>query len=261
MRFGVMGTTTHVVLVGGDEDALYVQARARLQELDRKWSRYSTRSEVAQLNRRGGRLTMVSVETYALVEPAIDAWWRTAGRFDPTTPRSSDDCHDVRLWPLVDGVTVPKGVELDLSGMARAYAADIVATELVANGAEGACVNVGGDVRCAGRGPSDEGWLLGVRSRRDEAAPDAVRHEVARVMLQDGAIATDRFNGREHAGPWGAATVVAAEAWQACAVVRALADTSADDADALLQAWSATALLFTPEGELLPVSGFEAVSG
>ena len=99
MRFGVMGTTTHVVVVGGDEDVLYAHARTRLQELDRKWSRYSSRSEVAQLSRRGGRLTMVSIETYALVERAVDAWWRTAGRFDPTTPRSSDDCHDVRRAP------------------------------------------------------------------------------------------------------------------------------------------------------------------
>jgi len=260
MRFGVMGTTTHVVVVGGDEDGLYAQARARLQELDRKWSRYSSRSEVAQLNRRSGRLTMVSIETYALVERAIDAWWRTAGRFDPTTPRSSDDCHDVRLWPLVDGVTVPTGVELDLSGVARAYAADIVATELVANGANGACVNVGGDLRCAGSPPSEEGWMLGVRSPRDHAAPDAVRHEVARVLLHDGAIATDRFTGRDHVAPWSAATVVAAEAWQASVVVRALAQTNVEDAETLLEAWSATALLFTPEGELVSLSGLEAVS-
>jgi thiamine biosynthesis lipoprotein ApbE len=255
MRFGVMGTITHVVVVGGDEDVLHAHARARLKELDRRWSGAWSRSEVAQLNRRDDRLTMVSPETFALVEHAVDAWWRTAGRYDPTGTGSG--CQGVRLWPLVEGVTVPRGVELDLAAIGRGYAADLLAVELVERGADGACVNVGGAVRCVGTPPSDDGWALGVRSPRDEAGAHVVRREVAHILLQDGAVSTERFAA---GGPWAAATVVAREAWQASVVAHALSSLEGDDATSLLAAWSATALLFTPDGELVSPPGLEAAN-
>lgn len=268
MRFGVMGATTHVVVVGGDEERLQVQARTRLEELERRWSRHLSRSDVSQLNRRAGRLTMVSRETFALVDHAVDAWWRTAGRFDPTVTRPRrpfDDvptadlsdkdagCHGIRLWPLIDGVTVPAGIELDLVAIGRAYAADIVAAELVAAGAEGASVNIGGDVRCTGRAPTDEGWVLGVRGPRDEVEPDVLRREVAHIVLQDGGVATTRYAN----GPWSAATIITSEAWRATVIAQALSTTAAADAETLLRAWNATALLFTHDGELVSLSGVE----
>ena len=47
-------------------------------------------------------------------------------------------------------VALPAGVQLDLGGIGKGLAADLVASGLVERGALGACVALGGDVRVAG---------------------------------------------------------------------------------------------------------------
>ncbi len=45
---------------------------------------------------------------------------------------------------------------------AKGLAADLVCAELLAAGAEGVCVNLGGDVRVCGAGPDGNGWTVAV---------------------------------------------------------------------------------------------------
>ncbi len=56
-------------------------------------------------------------------------------------------CRGIVIDPIVGAVTLPSGVELDLGGIGKGLAADLVVDELLAAGAAGACVNVGGDLR------------------------------------------------------------------------------------------------------------------
>src|SRR4029077_21278987 len=103
----------------------------------------------------------------------------------------------------------------------------LVVDELLAAGAGGACVNLGGDVRVAGASP------------RGGACTCATEHEwstcpLVRAGLVDGAVATsttlrrawhvdgeprhhliDPATGRPSATDLTAATVIAGEAWQA----------------------------------------------
>jgi FAD:protein FMN transferase len=58
-------------------------------------------------------------------------------------------------WASVD-----QGVQLDLGGVGKGLAADLLATSLVAAGAEGACVSLGGDIRTVGIGPQNGGWEI-----------------------------------------------------------------------------------------------------
>lgn len=90
-------------------------------------------------------------------------------------------------------VTLPVGYQLDLGGIGKGAAADVIVTELINQGADGALANIGGDVRVSGI-PADGGsWRLLV----SEAA---VRQEpLATAILSSGGLATSTTRRRR----WG----------------------------------------------------------
>jgi FAD:protein FMN transferase len=54
--------------------------------------------------------------------------------------------------------SIKEGVTLDLGGVGKGLAADLLAAALVKVGAQGACVSLGGDIRTVGMGPQNGGW-------------------------------------------------------------------------------------------------------
>jgi thiamine biosynthesis lipoprotein len=130
---------------------------------------------------------IVSPETFTVVAAAVDGCEQTAGLFDPTvydamitngydvsfeaiadrservgpatTPdRPTPGVADITLDPALHAVTLPPGVHLDLGGIGKGAAADIVAAMLIDLGARGAAVSVGGDIRVIGESPTRGGW-------------------------------------------------------------------------------------------------------
>jgi thiamine biosynthesis lipoprotein len=202
-RFRAMGCDARVVVVGGAPH-LGRWARARIADLERRWSRFLPTSDVSVLNRGTGFPVRVSSETTELVQRAVEAWRVTGGWFDPTVlgavvragyDRSFDE---VRACPRVgsstldggadlieitgDLVRMPPGVGFDPGGIGKGLAADIVADEMRAQGAEGVCVDLGGDVRVTGVAPEGGTWTIVVDHPRLGA--------LARLDLEDGAVAT-----------------------------------------------------------------------
>jgi thiamine biosynthesis lipoprotein len=87
-------------------------------------------------------------------------------------------------------VTLPIGLTLDPGGLGKGLAADIVASELRELGAEGVCISIGGDIRCAGIGPIDGAWSIPV------ASPFLASEILATATLLDGAIATSSLDAK-----------------------------------------------------------------
>lgn len=204
-EFPVMGSTAHLLVAGGPE--LLARARSRLEELESLWSRFRTDSELCRLNASPGQWVRLSAPTLALVRRAVRACEVTGGLFDPTVLPALEAAGYTRSFPALpkemppvaapvpalgcagieitgDRVRLPAGVRLDLGGIGKGYGADLLAEELLAAGAEGACVNLGGDVRVAGTGPRGGAWGVAVE---DEAHPGT---DVAWLALADGAVAT-----------------------------------------------------------------------
>lgn len=298
-RFRAMGTDAHVIVVGG-EPGLAARARARIDDLEARWSRFRPDSELCRLNAAGGRPAIVAPPTYELIEHAVDGWQLTGGRFDPTVlpalvaagyDRSFEDierdasesaasaapapgCSDIRLDPVVRAVTLPPGVTLDLGGIGKGFAADIVSAELVEAGARGACVNVGGDVRVRGISPADDGgWIVEVASE-----PGVERaHAALALGLADGAVATtssrrrawrragtflhhviDPRTGRPLDNPPTSATVVAGDAWRAEVLAKAAFIAAAPrHAQTVLAPAGATGLLVDADGAAHMLAGLE----
>ena len=204
LEFRAMGSDAHVIVVGGPSGGAE-RARARIDELEQRWSRFIERSEISALNREAGHFVAVSADTRLLVERAIEAWRLSGGSFDPTVlgamlragyDRSFDmlgdepkpglsslllGCSDIELTDL--GVRLPAGTGFDPGGMGKGLGADLVADETIAAGADGVCINLGGDLRVRGRSPQGDGWTIDV----DHPLFD---EPIVRVGVAEGAVAT-----------------------------------------------------------------------
>jgi FAD:protein FMN transferase len=261
-----MSSDAHLVVVTDadrdDGNDLLVTGWARIDQLEARWSRFRPDSDVSTLNRSAGLRLRVSHDTVVLVQHAVAAWELTQGRFDPTVgaalvahgyDRDFDELIalsgaapgpprplprapvpgpagiEVDTWS--DEVTLPHGVTFDPGGIGKGLAADLVATALVETGAAGALVNLGGDLRAIGTPPTATGWTISV------ADPMRPHHELARIALPHGAIATTSRLRRVWSTPHGEAhhLIDPATGWPAdtdVVAVTAIAD----------QAWRAEAL-------------------
>ena len=188
-RFEAMGTDCLVIVLGGSERLLRT-ARARIDELEARWSRFRPDSELCALNRARGRPVRVSADTLLAVSAAIDAWHLLNGVFDPTivaalehagydrpfaefshdspvpasassTPRPLvPGCGGIVIDRMVRAITLPANVRLDLGGIGKGLASDLVAADLIGAGAEGVLVNIGGDLRVMGTCATPTGWTV-----------------------------------------------------------------------------------------------------
>lgn len=249
-----MGTQVELLAVGGPGGTL-AAAGSQLAELEARWSRFRPDSELSVLNRAAGQPVVVSPQTLTLLALAVLAWQITAGRFDPTIldaleaagyhrsfeclptsshrtnrdtppPGPAPGLHGIRIDAEAGTVTLPPGTRLDLGGIAKGYAADLICAQLRAGGAAGACVNVGGDVRVSGTAPRGGPWVI--------AVPHPHGGQAATLELAAGAAATssplrrawqDAGRPAHHLIDPGTGqpaqtgilqvTVVAAEAWRA----------------------------------------------
>jgi len=204
--FRSMGSTARILICGGPSDLPDV-ARRRLAELEARWSRFLPTSELCRINEAGGAPVMVSHDTYDVIAMAVGSWKATAGRFDPTVidaleragydrdfasitgsgtrlgavPGGTTGCADIELLPLLPAVRLPPGVRIDLGGIGKGRAADVLTSELLAAGAGGVCVNLGGDVRVGGTPPEPPGWQVDL---------DPALAAGRAFHLDDGAVAT-----------------------------------------------------------------------
>jgi thiamine biosynthesis lipoprotein len=290
--FHAMGSDAHVV-VTGDQRLLDV-AQARLAQLEARWSRFRLDSEISRLNRANGAPRIVSADTALLVQRSVEAWRATAGAFDPsvhdavvdlgydrdfrvlpgsraTAPpvtRPAPGLGDVLVDPAADVVRLPPGVHLDPGGIGKGLAADLVVLDLLAEGAPGACVSVGGDLRVAGAPPERDCWSVSI------ADPRHAGRELVRIDLTSGGVATssrlrrrwwrsgveyhhvvDPRTGRPATSAAVAATAVADEA--------SLAEVRATEAllvpDAIADAHDVELLVVDEDGGLRATRTFEEV--
>ena len=190
-RGDTMGVTAHVV-VDDDAAALLPKAHGRLTDWNRRWSRFDPDSEISALNRAGGAPTLVSTDTAALLAAAVDAWHLTGGAFDPTVhdalvaagydrpfrdgpglrrpTRPAPGPGDVTIDVEAGIVTAPATTRFDLGGIAKGHAADRLVAELLAAGATGACVSLGGDTAVDGACPFADAWPIHVAEHPEPIA-------------------------------------------------------------------------------------------
>ncbi|MFN0028306.1 MAG: FAD:protein FMN transferase [Acidimicrobiales bacterium] len=294
-------------------------ARVRLEQLEDLWSRFRPHSEIARLNGAGGAAVPVSRDTGELLARCVHAWRATLGLFDPTVhdalvrlgyDRSYEQLPPIPLtsevpFGMIPIGTVPEGmglaapgcaaveidrhagivrlapgVAIDAGGIGKGLAADLVVAELLAAGAVGAMVNVGGDTVVEGRPPRVSGWQIGIADPRlDDAAvgPDPADGLCAVVGMTAGAVVTSSRSERR----WGrdgrslhhlidprtglpagaglqAVTVMSSAGWWAEALATAAFVAGVDRARELLASMGATGFAVLDDGTIEPFAGFRS---
>ncbi len=150
-----MGSTAHVV-IGDAPDGLLDWAVDELERLEQCWSRFRADSELSQLNATAGEWVDVSASMLLALTCAADLFRATAGRFDPTIIGALEQAGYDRTFaavaPVADGepggeqvpssvpgwagiaidepgmrVRLPAGTRIDLGGVGKGLAADLVA--------------------------------------------------------------------------------------------------------------------------------------
>jgi thiamine biosynthesis lipoprotein len=204
-----LGTTWTVRWLEGPAPGLAEEAVvSALSEVDAAMSTWRDDSELARIRAAEGPVE-VSWETRHVVREALALARDSGGAFDPTVQPL------VELWgfhgELPDAVPTQLeldavmatvgwdkvrvtntsvdsgGTALDLSAIAKGWAVDRVAAALVAEGASHFLVEVGGETRVAGEGPSGP-WTVGIERPRTGAAPGTDIY--AAVRPRNGAVAT-----------------------------------------------------------------------
>lgn len=218
LRGRAMGTTWEVQVVGSPPQGMQTAdlkngIAAELERLEAIFSTYRTTSEIARFNLApAGDWIAVSSELAAATAQAAQLSERTAGAFDATVAPL------LRLWgfgpvrrtggvptaaeitaaraqvgwreletrespPALRKIAAPR--EIDLSSVAKGYAADALGRWLANAGWSAHHVQLGGDLKVSGPGPSGPDWILGI-----ETAAAATPGLAATLRLGEGGLST-----------------------------------------------------------------------
>jgi FAD:protein FMN transferase len=183
-------------------------AIADVLRIEAKYSRYRDDSVVGEINRRAGNAEVpIDAETAALLHYADQCYRLSGGLFDITSgalrrvwdfrrtpPRLPSEAELQAAvaaigWCDVEwsdhAIRLPRaGMEIDLGGIGKEYAADRMATLCIDHGLGHTLVNLGGDVRAAGPQQGNAPWYVGIRHPRK---PGEV---IATVEMTGGGLAT-----------------------------------------------------------------------
>jgi thiamine biosynthesis lipoprotein len=177
---------------------------------ERILSRFRSDSELSALNRRAGKGWMnVSRTLWDVINDAITAARLSDGLVTPGVLTALEaagydrdfaqiadgiparslavlsppgDWRAIRLDPQRRAVALPKGMRLDLGGVAKGWAATRAVQRLAAHGP--ALVDAGGDIAVRGARPGGDLWAIGIANPFQPDEPLDV------VLLADGGVAT-----------------------------------------------------------------------
>lgn len=207
--FKAMGSACEVVLASHTQNEAESMAKLAIGEvlrIERTYSRYTTDSIIAKINQQAGcGAVQCDDETWALFKFASQLFDQSDGLFDITSgvlrqawdfknPEVPSSQKLEALLPLVgwekvvlqdQSIALPlAGMEIDLGGFGKEYAADRAAQVLKEKGVTHGYVNLAGDMRFLGPKPTGEPWMIGIQD------PRALDQVVATLPITMGGLAT-----------------------------------------------------------------------
>lgn len=202
-EFYAMDTVMQITAYGAGAQEAVQAAQAEVYRLD---ALLSCRSESTELARCNAGQSKLSAETARLVESALVLAAQTDGAYDPTlgvltaawgfdsgTYRVPDEaeraealthCGTEKVTIKGNDVYLTDGVQLDLGGIGKGYAASRVRKIMEESGVSSAIVSLGGNVCAIGAKPDGSDWQIGLQDPRNTAQYFAV------VSVRDTSVVT-----------------------------------------------------------------------
>lgn len=192
------GTYWRAVLpASADHVAVSAAVTAVVKASDASMSPYRADSEITRFNlRRTAGATDASADLCTVADESLRIAQLSGGAFEPTI---GPLVHRFGFGPISGGLGSYAGIgvgdglldksdralTLDLCGVAKGHALDRIVATLVAQGLSNVFVELGGEVKAAGRHPSGRDWQVGVE------VPSAPQLAFQHVVRLDGmALAT-----------------------------------------------------------------------
>ena len=212
---GNVMTIDYKIIVGKRLDAAEEENVRKIvlesfQEVNNIYNKWNPYSELSQLNRLNAQVKQeISPQLEKLLRITDNIVKTTEGRFDPTieplqrlwkealslgqvpSPASISEALSSTGWKQIhieNGIFWKENdkTELDLGGIAKGYAVDLIAERIHAAGFPDLYVEWGGEIRAFGQHPENRPWNIFI-SRLDDTDPS---HAIAMISLHNEAIAT-----------------------------------------------------------------------
>ena len=165
-----------------------------LTNIDTRMSLYRHDSELSQFNQSPAlHWKQLSKNTADIIATALDIHQHSGGAFNPLTAARVDDwgfgpaARSLKTHafsePFIAPISAPvpeadtqlqlaktqirkhdPDTTLDLNGIAKGAAVDQLAAVIAESGIDDYLVEIGGEIRTGGRGPSGNGWLVGIEN-------------------------------------------------------------------------------------------------
>ncbi|MFO1476765.1 MAG: FAD:protein FMN transferase [Verrucomicrobiota bacterium] len=192
LAFQAMGTRCRVLLgaARAAADPCLAAVLDAVADFESKYSRFLDDSLVSRINAAaGGDWVEVDADTDRLFGLCSELFFFTRGSFDPTAlplirlwnwkarPAAIPSEADLRAarervgWNKVQrrpgAIRLPQpGMCIDLGGIGKEYAVDLVMSLVAAHGIENVLVDFGQDIRVHGRPPGRPAWHVGLENPR-----------------------------------------------------------------------------------------------
>ena len=199
-----------------ESDARHLERLASLAyeettRIERKFSRYRNDNIIHAINHSEGARVPVDEETSRLLRYAGQCHDLSGGRFDVTsgvlrcawtfdggavTPDKKliESLRERVGWSRVEfdgaAIRLPRGMEIDLGGVGKEYAADRVAALVSEAAGASVLVNLGGDIRAIASPEDRRRWTIGIEKPGRKQGIDHHDAAVGQVEIAEGGIAT-----------------------------------------------------------------------
>jgi len=212
-QFEAMASPCELIVDGGDEQevaGLLAVAASEALRIEHKFSRYRQDSELSRWHATPGLSVQLDEESAKLLDMAslchrlsdglfdvssgvLREVWRFDGSDRLPPPERVASVLERVGWHKVGwqrpSLTLPAGMQLDLGGLGKEYAADRVLGLLRSSTSMPMLLNLGGDLVCSGPRAHGEPWFVGIERPLD-GGDGPVPRAVGLVELRAGALAT-----------------------------------------------------------------------
>lgn len=203
-----MDTFMQLSAYGRHADKALNACEQEIRSLEAALSATLPNSDVSRINTADGMPTTVHAETAALLADACAISERVDGAFDITVRPlvtlwgfseeeqrvPSQDEIDARLslvdWRQIDVrenmVTVPRGMQIDLGGIAKGYCGERLRQLIKSHGVTGALLTLGGNIEAIGAKPDGSAWRVAIRDPQNEQQVLGVIEVIDRAVVTAG---------------------------------------------------------------------------
>ncbi len=185
----LMGTVISVTLYDSTDETILDKVFDKVKKLEETFSINETGTEVDKINDNAGKEPVkVSDDTIEVVKEGLYYSDLSHGKFDITIGPL------VKLWNIPDATDIPTqeeidavipltnykdvvvdesnktvfltkpGMMLDLGGIAKGYAADVISKMLTDEGVKSAIIDLGGNIFAHGEKVSGDSWKIGIQN-------------------------------------------------------------------------------------------------